>query len=256
MFARGALHVHTSLSHDGLWCLADMAAFFRARKYQFVCITEHSEDMDQASIDMLRRFCAEISTPEFCVVPGIEYSCSFVLHIAGIGCDVPLDTADPLKVVQAIHDAGGFAVLAHPRRTGWQCSESLLAAVNAIETWNIRYDGKFLPLPKGIEFLARARELNSGILPAIGLDIHAAKGFYPASVCLNLPRLDRGAILAALIAGDFKIESPFWKMAAREAFSSQRLGRIRALRAVLDRVRGLRDRLETLTQKSGHQEHM
>jgi hypothetical protein len=250
VIARGALHVHTSLSHDGLWCLADMADFFRARKYQFVCVTEHSEDMNRDNIEMLRRFCAGVSTPEFCVIPGIEYSCAYPLHIAGMGCDEALDCAEPVTVARSIREAGGFAVLAHPCRVHWQCNDNLLAAVNAVEAWNVRYDGKFLPLVTGVEFLCRARKSNPGILPTVGLDVHAAKGFYPARVTLNVPQLDRAAILAALTEGNFSLESPLWSLGAREYPSMQGRARLRAGRALLNGARDLRDRLEKLARKS------
>jgi predicted metal-dependent phosphoesterase TrpH len=247
MIARGALHVHTSLSHDGRWSVAEMADFFRRREYQFVCMTEHSQDMNRAKVAQMRRLCDEVSSPDFCVIPGIEYSCSSMLHIAGAGCDRPLEVSDPARVARSIRDAGGFAMLAHPRRIDWNCPSNVVAAVNAIEAWNIGYDGKFLPLPQSLELLDRARKVNGGLLAVAGLDIHAAEGFYPASIRLTVARVDRVSILAALAAGDYEIESPLWGLQARDALSRTGMAQLRVLRPLLDGARSLRNHLCAMT---------
>lgn len=251
MLARGAMHVHTDLSHDGLWPLVEMAKFLRSHGYHFVCVTEHSEDMDGAKVEDLRRSCLDISSPEFCVIPGIEYSCSSVLHIAGAGCDLLLDITDPAKLARSIREAGGFAVLAHPKRIRWQCSDDLLTAVNAVETWNVRYDGKFMPVPKSLRFFNRAMELNPSLLPSVGLDLHSPRGFYPASMRVDVPRLNRASILASLTAGNYMIDSPIWDLQAGDSVTRAGVAAARVFHAMLDRVRFLRDGIEVWKNNSG-----
>lgn len=241
---RGALHVHTDLSRDGLWPISEMAAFFRSKHYQFVCITEHSEDIDDEKREFLRRSCAELSNREFCLVPGVEYGCSSRLHIAGIGCDAPLDTSDPVAVANSIRAVNGFAVLAHPGRIKWQCPDALLKAVNAVEAWNVGYDSRFVPRPTGIEFLDHARAVNPAILASAGLDLHARRGFYPVAIKTTVDRLDQDSILRALITGNYLVQSPFWSLHAHGRMSSGARLRLRVLRSSMEGVRSLRDRFE------------
>lgn len=251
MLVRGLLHVHTNFSHDGRWTPYEMASFLRGRGYQFVCVTEHSQDMDESKIEQLCEFCAAGSSSDFCLIPGIEYSCSHLLHIAGVGCTLRLDVSDPVQVAHSIRSAGGFAVLAHPRRIGWLCADSLFHAVNATEVWNIRYDGKFLPLPASLEFLESARALNREVLAAIGHDLHSKNGFYAAGIALRVGALDRQAILNALKAGEYTNESSFWNLSARGSLPSHAsLERLRIFRGVLDQVRALRNKVELVARRN------
>ena len=110
---KGNLHMHTTLS-DGRLDPDSARAEYRKAGYDFIAITDHwhqSENIPSKDGSML-----EIS--------GVEYDTGDMLHtkvfhILGIGMDRPaFDEEDhnipPQKIIKAINDAGGIAILAHP----------------------------------------------------------------------------------------------------------------------------------------------
>jgi hypothetical protein len=234
MLIEGALHVHSSLSHDGQMTVAEIAAFYHARGYHFVCMAEHSEDMDAVKLKALRHCAAAVSDEEFCMVPGLEYRVSDALHIAGIGCDVLLDTSDAVAVARAIGSHGGFAVLAHPRTIGWNCPPALAEALHAVEVWNVGYDGKFLPQPQGLVLLNRLRRGHRGLQSAAGHDFHQPGSYYSLRLRMQVKKLDRESVLAGLLLGEYEIYSKCFAFAARQEFSQWTLAQLRAMRIALD----------------------
>jgi hypothetical protein len=243
MFIKGALHIHSQASHDGQMSLPVIAELYRNQGFQFICITEHSEDLTERKIAMLRQKAEYLSGEDFRVIAGIEYSCKNALHIAGVGCEQILDTADPVRLAQSIRDSGGFSVLAHPRRIGWNCSPELATNLDAVEIWNVRYDGKYLPSPKALEFFNRMKAINPKLLAAVGDDLHGRGGFYPLGIEMNVSSLDRECILREMIGGRYRIGSMGFHAAAISDFSTGNLALLRALRIPLDCAKSLRDKM-------------
>jgi predicted metal-dependent phosphoesterase TrpH len=243
MLIKGALHIHTEFSHDGKLSLASVADLYRGRGFQFVCITEHSQDMDERKVMALRQQAESLSGPSFIIIPGIEYSCKDALHIVGIGCDRLLDTFDPVRLVRKIRGGGCFAILAHPRRIYWDCSPDLASNLNAVEVWNVRYDGKYLPSPQALEFFNRMKLMNPKLLAAVGDDFHALGGCYPLNCHMSVNSLDRESILNALIHGQYEIGSLSYRVPASSGFSPRALACFRALRLPLDCAKAVRDKM-------------
>jgi len=246
--ANGALHIHSNFSRDGRWSIAEAAEFFRRRRYQFVCMAEHAEDLDVAKAAALRAECAAHSRGDFLMVPGIEFDCSGGLHIAGYGCDLLPGCSDPVRTARAIADAGGFAVLAHPRRTNWQCDREVLGAVHAVEVWNVRYDGKLLPRTEGIDFFGAAQVRNSALRAIAGLDLHGPGAFYPVRVRLGVERLDAAAVLAGLRGGSYVVQSPLCRFSAR-GFGALGERGVRLLRPLLDVAQSVRGTISPLLRR-------
>ncbi|MDR3764897.1 MAG: hypothetical protein P4M01_12465 [Acidobacteriota bacterium] len=241
MRVKGALHIHSDLSHDGKMPLEDVASLLRARGFHFMFVTEHAEDMDAAKIAALRERAAQLSDDSFLVIPGLEYSCPGLIHIVGAGCAEDLDFRDPLRVTDAIRAVGGFAVLAHPVRFKWRVDAELVRRVHAAEVWNVAYDGKFLPRPQAFEYLQRARLVNQELLACGGLDLHRRGGYYPVALHLDVQALTREALLAELIAGRYTIHAPGITLDSRREAGA--LGLLKALRIPLDIYKSLRKQL-------------
>ena len=110
---KGNLHMHTTLS-DGRLDPDAARAEYRNAGFDFIAITDHwrlSENIPSKDGSML-----EISGVEYDTGNMID---SKVFHILGIGLDRPVfDKVDhnipPQKIIKAINDAGGIAILAHP----------------------------------------------------------------------------------------------------------------------------------------------
>lgn len=211
MHIKGAVHIHSKLSHDGTMSVEELARFYREKGYHFVAMSEHSQDINQTKADELRRACAENSSEEFCMIPGIEYSCEGGMHIPALGVLSMISTKDPAAVINEIHLQNGFAILAHPRRIKWNCPREVLEVVDAVEIWNVGYDGKFLPLSQGIKAFERMKQINPGLLAVASHDLHKVGGFYDVSLEMTLDTLNPPAILAAIREGRYRIKSRFFR---------------------------------------------
>jgi len=243
MLIKGALHIHTEFSHDGKLALASVAELYRSRGFQFICIAEHSQDMDEQKVEVLRQQAQSLSGPSFIIIPGIEYSCKDALHIVGVGSDRLLDTCNPVQLVREIRAGGCFAILAHPRRIYWDCSPDLASNLNAVEVWNVRYDGKYLPSPQALEFFNSMKLMNPKLLAAVGDDFHGLGGCYPLDCHMSVNSLDRESILNALILGRYEIGSLSYRVAAGSSFSPAALACFRALRLPLDCAKAVRNKI-------------
>jgi hypothetical protein len=211
----GAVHTHTTHSHDGKLSTRELAKLFRIKGFHFVAVTEHSQDMSEEKAALLRDECAELSDDSFCMIPGIEYSCTRVMHMPGIGVTDILPPDDPVWLAGEIRRRGGFAVLAHPSRVGWQCSPELARAVNAIEIWNVVYDGKFVPQVAGLEFARRMLRQHPDLLVISAHDLHKPNGFYDVAITMDVPGLNQKAIIGELCAGRYSVRSAFFSAASR-----------------------------------------
>lgn len=210
MRIKGAIHVHSAFSHDGALPVAELAALYRRNNYQFIAITEHAEDLGGGEIERLREQCASHSSDRFCIIPGVEFSFS-AFHILGIGLLTAQSPPDGIAAVRIIHGGGGIAVLAHPKRFGWKCPVEVLRAVDAVEIWNVGYDGKFLPPAAALARFAAWRKLNPRLRGMAGHDLHRKESFYDAAVEVDAPALLPGAILSSLRQGRFEIRSRFFR---------------------------------------------
>lgn len=245
MRARGALHIHSKLSRDGTMTIAQLAYWYKRRGYQFLAMGEHAEDLDPTKVQALLNQSSESSNHEFCVIPGIEFASNNDLHILGIGVVRLISERNPQSVVDQIHQQGGLAILAHPKRIGWVCPTEVLIGVDAAEIWNVGYDGKYLPSAKALGGFATMQQINPKLLAVASHDFHRTPSFYDVAIEMDVASLSRDAILHNLQRGSYRIRSRFFscdpgarmsgmKTAALRLFSEQ-LCKIRKARSALSR---------------------
>jgi hypothetical protein len=208
---KGAIHIHSRLSHDGTLTVGELARFYCRKGYHFLAMSEHSEDMDESKTDELERACAENSSKEFCMIPGIEFSCKGGIHIPALGVVEMIPTQDPIAITDEIHRLHGFAILAHPRRIKWKCPEEVLRVVDAVEIWNVGYDGKYLPSSQAIRAFRKMRRINPDLLAVASHDFHQTGSFYDVALEMDLGKLDPAGILAAIRGGRFEVRSKFFR---------------------------------------------
>jgi len=182
---RLATHVHSSWSYDGSWSLDRLAAAFTRRRYRVVLMAEHSQTFSAAKWLEYREACEQASTPDMLLVPGLEYAdADDVLHLPVWG-EVPFlgRMPAPGAVAEAVSQAGGIAVLAHPwRRDAWRrIDPAWMAMLSAVEVWNRKYDG-WAPRRAACDLAGAA-----GLPPFVSLDFHTRRQFFPLAMATVLP---------------------------------------------------------------------
>jgi hypothetical protein len=117
------------------------------------------------------------------VIPGIEYSDpDNIVHVLTWG-NVPFlgENLPTRSMLEALREAGGVAVLAHPsRRNAWQRFDTAWSEyLHGIEIWNRKTDG-WRPSPD-----ASALITASGCAPFVGIDFHDRRQLFPLAMVLD-----------------------------------------------------------------------
>lgn len=123
------LHIHSTFS-DGKMNFDEILRQAKDKGYEYISVTDHNTIDGYLKTDF---------KSETMVITGIEFDCWYkttFFHLLGYGFDVNAELLNPFlaknkrdtesdwvrifakrnvkKLIQAIHDAGGIAVLAHP----------------------------------------------------------------------------------------------------------------------------------------------
>ena len=239
MRIRGAIHMHSTFSHDGTLSVAELAALYRRNNYQFIAITEHAEDLDDRSAERLLDQCREHSCDQLRVIPGAEFSCG-EFHVLGIGVVTAERQANAIAAAETIHRRSGMAVLAHPKRFAWKCPADILRAVDAVEIWNVGYDGKFLPSAKALGAFVTMRQNNPCLLAVAGHDLHRRDSFYDVALEMDTPSLRADSILENLRHGRYVMRSRLFRAGSDAQVPRGRATCLRILSKQLGHVRRAR----------------
>lgn len=241
MIVHGAVHMHTTLSHDGKIPLDELVRFLSTQQYQFICITEHSQDVTAESMADLEQRCGQLSRPDFCVIPGIEFTCVATLHIMGLGVTAPCPSDDPAVVIDHIHAHGGVAVLAHPNIKPYPLEASWVRTLNGCELFNVSNEGKYLPQIGSLRTFARLQRWHPQLLAFAGLDLHRLSSFYRVALTVEAAEIDRVAILSSLRRGQYTITSRFFGVPSSGRLSPWYYAYVWCGRSLLNVGRWLRD---------------
>lgn len=128
------LQVHTDASPCSRAAPRDVVEAARERGLDGIAITNHDTLEGYAAVD-------ELAPDELTVIPGVEVTTSQGHLLALDVHDVP-PRADPLTVIDRVHDQGGLAVLSHPfdrlREYYTDDLEEIAARVDGVEVRNSR----------------------------------------------------------------------------------------------------------------------
>lgn len=238
---KGAFHIHTCFSYDGTMSLEEISSFFKEKKFDFVLITEHSENVSNGVMKKLLDECKRFSSSEFLIIPGLEFRCRDDLHILGLGVNKTLESDDPLKVIHHINQQRGVAVLAHPTKKNYAWDKAWVEKLDGAEIWNLAYDGKFLPQVESIRMFKKLAQHNPGLKPFAGMDLHQKKSYYHIAIRLNRENVNQSQILQDLREGNFTLESTFFNIRPGIGVSRASFLIMFISRKVLNLARKLRD---------------
>lgn len=194
-------HTHTTTS-DGLVTVDDRVKAYRRAGYGVLAITDHYKTNDLTGL----------SDKGMLVMSGIEYHPRCPYHAGPhhlVGLNVPHgfgfaenNPQDANACIQAVKDAGGESILAHPFWCGHRYDMySYLTGYIAMEVYNSTCDG-----------IGRAESnedwshlLDAGrMLPAVAVDdAHSLVDPFRGWTWLKLPRLNVESVLNALRTGCF-----------------------------------------------------
>jgi hypothetical protein len=179
-----ACHIHSEWSYDARWPLERLAREFRERGYRVLMVTEHDRGFNESRRLQHRRACAEATSEQMLVVPGIEYSdADNVVHVLVWG-PVPFlgEGLPTLELLKRVKEADGIAVLAHPsRREAWRRFDAgWIPYLLGLEVWNRKADG-WAPSERALELMT-----DTSLLSFVCFDFHAPNQLFPMSMELDL----------------------------------------------------------------------
>ncbi len=185
------LHVHSDASHDGRLRPAEIIAAARSAGLDGAAICDHDTPPDLTGTEI----------PEgFLLVPGIELSTDLG-HILGlfIESEPVVPDRSAAAAIDAIHAAGGIAVLAHPfqRDPDEIRLAPLLGKIDGVEVFNGRADRKIRDANDRAAAFAKKHHL-----PAFaGSDAHVAREIGNGRIRVEAHERSLSALREALLAG-------------------------------------------------------
>ena len=208
MEIKGILHAHSTYSYDAKLSLRELKELCIKNGVQFVCMTEHVDEMTpERAVDFVRE-CAVLTDETFCFIPGFEVPYKSA-HILMIGMREFLGNYAPtIKVLKEWTDKASFVVLAHPVRNDFIVEKGLLQEIDALEVWNQQYEGKRVPRTRSILLLEKLREQKPLLIATGGVDFHRTEHFGTPFVTLSVESLNETAIIEKLTTGAFIVASP------------------------------------------------
>jgi len=199
---RGAIHLDSTYS-DGEMTLAEVRATYVAAGCSFVAMTDHAESFHMESLGRYIAECEALSSPDFVMIPGLEFSCLNRMHVLGIGTPVLAMTRDPQEVIAHIARNGGISVIAHPLDSAFSWIESFTTLPAGIEVWNSKYDGRYAPRVRTFDLLARLQSKRSDMRAFYGQDFHWRRQYRGLFVEADAARPQRDSVVSALAAGHY-----------------------------------------------------
>jgi hypothetical protein len=206
------LHAHSDRSYDGRDPVELLLKQAAAVGLDAIAVTDHDEfDASERAADL---------APEFDLIgiPGMEVT-SAAGHVLALGIDRKISKGQPFEAtIDAIHDAGGIAVVPHPfqkSRSGVaaEISRETLSAADAIEVYNSRL------LTGRANRKARSFAESRGLPRTAGSDAHIAELVGQAITAVDAPSETASGIVDAIREGRTSVEgrrTP-WHISFRQA---------------------------------------
>ncbi len=211
---RGILHCHSTYSYDGKMTLRELRDLCIKRGVQFICMTEHTDDMTADEARVFIRECDALSDTTFKFIPGFEVpyqvdeATGNHAHVLMIGCrEFFKPYAPDHATLHEWSEHAAFVVLAHPVRNDFIVDPGLLHDIDALEVWNQQYEGKRVPRTRSLALLEDLRKEKQNLIATGGVDFHRIEHFGSPLVNLSPDTFTEGGIIEELKKGAFTVHS-------------------------------------------------
>lgn len=204
----GILHCHSTYSYDAKLSLGELKALCIQNNVQFVCMTEHTDELSKERAVEFMKECDALSDESFRFIPGFEVPYKSA-HILIIGVRAFYDVYAPtIDVLKKWTEHAPFVVLAHPVRNQFIVDGGLLGEIDALEVWNQQYEGKRVPRTRSLKLLAELRQEKPSLVATGGVDFHRTEHFGAPLITMSVSSFTESAIIEKLKVGAFTISSP------------------------------------------------
>lgn len=207
MKIKGILHAHSTYSYDAKLSLVELKELCKKNNLQFVCMTEHTDELDSDTAKEFVRECEALSDKSFLFIPGFEvpYKSTHVLMIGQR--EFHTAYAPNLASLKQWTDEAPFVVLAHPVRNKFRVEDGLLEQIDALEVWNQQYEGKQVPRTRSLELYKTLKILKPELIATGGVDLHRIEHMGPPTVTIYVSELDEFNVIEKLKKGDSTVSS-------------------------------------------------
>lgn len=205
----GIIHAHSTYSYDAKLSLRELRALCIKNGLQFICMTEHTDELTPTHAEDFVRECAELSDATFRFIPGFEVPYRHA-HILMIGMREFFGNYAPnIETLKTWTEKASFVVLAHPVRNDFEVEPELLNHLDALEVWNQQYEGKRVPRVRSLALFEKLKNEKKDLVATGGVDFHRTEHFGAPLLTLDIPELTESEILTALTRGNFTVSSEY-----------------------------------------------
>ncbi len=211
---RGIIHCHSRYSYDAKLSLSELKALCQKNNIQFVCMTEHVDEMTSEDAQAFVRECEALSDEAFLFIPGFEVPYKIEgakehAHILMVGLREFFGNYAPdIQSLKKWTEKASLVLLAHPVRNNFLVDEGLLEEIDALEVWNQQYEGKRVPRTRSLALLGELREKKPTLLGTGGVDFHRTEHFGAPFITLATETLTEAGVIEKLKIGAFSVSSP------------------------------------------------
>lgn len=200
----GLVHLHSTHSYDGKLSLSEIHDLAVRDGISFVCMTEHTEGMNEEQMQRFIDECRSVSDDRVVFIPGFEIT-NGNSHTLAIGVTSPVQIGIPIEMMKKAKADGAWIVLAHPHRNQFEIQDAHLAVIDGVEIWNGQYDGKHVPRTAAVSYLSFLRRTLPKLLASAGLDLHRTSHWGGPQIHLQAESRDVSSIVTGLKMGKFEI---------------------------------------------------
>lgn len=205
MKIKGVNHIHTFYSHDSNCAIDNLVAKAKEMGYSFMIVSDHANDLNTEKVESLINDCRSLSTDNFIVIPGVEYSFDNNTHVAFIGINSPLTSTTPEALIREAHNQNAIGVLCHPGSITSANYPEWIKELDGAELWNARFASAWAPDKKSFDVMNDLLQINPNLTSWSGLDLHYMWELKKLYLELNVSNLSEQEIMSCLKSGTFRI---------------------------------------------------